>query len=627
MSRIPQSFIDELLYRTDIVEVIDQRVKLKKAGKNYSACCPFHEEKTPSFTVSPDKQFYYCFGCGATGNAVGFVMEYDRQGFVDAVENLAKLAAMEVPRENNSVNVEDSRQRHLYRILKECDDYYQQQLKHNPQREPAVRYLQQRGLSGQIAKLFGLGLAAPGGNKLLNELGGDEENRQLLVESGMLVQRDSGELYDRFRNRIIFPILDTRGRTIGFGGRVLDDSKPKYLNSPETPVFHKSRELYGLYQARQANRNLSQLLVVEGYMDVIALTQYGITHAVATLGTACGEEHLRLAFRYVNDIVFCFDGDHAGRTAAKRALVNALTSMEDGRQIRFLFLPEGQDPDSLVRHIGRERFLTQVANALPLEEFLFDSAAEGIDINSMEGRARFSKVAAPLLNKLPMGVYRELMFSSLAKRTGLSAELIQELTKEKLSFVEDIPSQPSDKKEAEPDLPAEPAIAYAKTPPAPSKSSMGLNPVKIATILLLEQPSLLHELDATLPEPDNAIADNHELHTLYELVSYIRKRPNSNFNSILGYWGGAKGLEAQHQLATLAAKEWMAGAREISHYNSKQELQDCFDRINLEQQKKQAEAKLALWQSMDLNQLSDEDKQAYREMVKQKNARKKHPDT
>lgn len=431
--RIPQSFIDDLLDRIDIVEVVDHRVKLKKTGKNYSACCPFHDEKTPSFTVSAEKQFYYCFGCGASGNALGFIMEYERQGFPEAVEALARLAGLEVPREarNPEQDKREQNRRKLYQLLEDADQYYRSQLRQHPHKQVAINYLKGRGLSGQIARDFGIGFAPPGWDNLLQALGDTPDTKRLLTEGGMLIQREEDrKLYDRFRHRIMFPIHDSRGRVIGFGGRVLDDSKPKYLNSPETPVFHKGKELYGLYEACQAYRQLPRLLVVEGYMDVVALAQFGIRYGVATLGTACGEEHLQRAFRHTNEVVFCFDGDNAGRNAARRALENSLPVMQDGCQVKFLFLPEGEDPDTLVRQIGADKFSHMIELAVPLEDFLFDAVSEGIDVQSMEGRARLSKLAAPLLHKLPKGVYRELMFDNLASRTGLSKDTLLELIKE-----------------------------------------------------------------------------------------------------------------------------------------------------------------------------------------------------
>lgn len=626
MSRIPQSFIDDLLDRLDIVEVVDQRVKLKKAGKNYSACCPFHEEKTPSFTVSPDKQFYYCFGCGATGNAVGFVMEYDRQGFIDSVEYLAKLAGLEVPREENrTASIQQSQNKKLYDILEKASTYYQSQLKSHPHRGQPVQYLKNRGLTGTIARDFNMGYAPPGWDNLMNRLGTNEEDQQRLIKSGLAIfNEDKNSTYDRFRHRITFPIRDVRGRTIGFGGRVLGNDKPKYLNSPETEVFHKGKELYGLYEARQANRQLDNLIVVEGYMDVIALAQFNITNAVATLGTACGEDHLRLSFRFVQEVVFCFDGDDAGRTAAKRALINSLPAMDDGRQVKFLFLPEGQDPDSLVRQIGSDRFKAQVNSATPLEEFLFDAAAEGIDIRQMDGRAKFSKVAAPLINKLPQGVFKELMFDNLAKRTGLGPEILRELTKEEINLV--LTSDPGAQEKgkstneiAPPERP-EPSESAAPTshhPQQPTKrgSQVTLTPVKTATSLILEHPELLEGVDiqAFVEEAQND--GSAEMSQLRELLEYLTKRPNANFNNILGYWGGKFGIENQQKLAQLVANQFLTNAKSVENYNTKQELTNSLEKILRQQQKIKSESEINQLKSIGLPNLTQEQKKRYIQLI------------
>ncbi len=430
---IPQSFIDDLLDRLDIVDVVDSRVKLKKTGKNYSACCPFHDEKTPSFTVSPEKQFFYCFGCGASGNALGFIMDYERLSFPEATESLARLAGLEVPREvqTEAQQKREEEKRSIYTLLEKADLFYQQQLRHHPSKHLAVNYLKNRGLDGKTAKAYGVGFAPPGWDNLLKSLAQNDDDKHLLIEGGMLIhQEQEKKLYDRFRHRIMFPIRDTRGRVIGFGGRVLGDDKPKYLNSPETPVFQKGQELYGLYEARLAYRELPRLLVVEGYMDVVSLAQFGIRYGVATLGTACGPDHLDRAFKYTNEVVFCFDGDKAGRSAAHRALEASIECMTDGRTVKFLFLPENEDPDTLVRQIGPEKFERMIELAVPFEDYLFDAVADGLNIRTMEGRATFSKRAAPLLDRLPKGVFRELMFESLATRTGLSRNVLQDLVLE-----------------------------------------------------------------------------------------------------------------------------------------------------------------------------------------------------
>lgn len=634
---IPQTFIDDLLNRLDIVEVIDKRVKLKKSGKNYSACCPFHNEKTPSFSVSPDKQFYYCFGCGASGTALGFLIEFERLSFPEAVESLARTAGLEVPREEISPQRRQGhkQQKNLYDILEKAGTYYAQQLREHPQRQVAVRYLQNRGLSGTIARSFGMGYAPPGWDNLLIKLGLNEEDRQLLVESGLVIEREEDKRhYDRFRQRILFPILDTRGRTIGFGGRVLDDSKPKYLNSPETPVFHKGRELYGLYQARQANRNLDRLLVVEGYMDVIALAQFGISNAVATLGTACGEEHLRLAFRHTAEVVFCFDGDNAGRTAAKRALQNALPAMEDGRQVKFLFLPEGQDPDSLVRQIGAERFTRQLEKATPLEEFLFEAAAEGINVQTMEGRARLSKTVAPLINHLPTGIYRELMFNSLAKRTGLSQDILQELMHAKASLVTEPQPTP---KETTSGMPEPPPLEHAWIPQTSTagderfaeeiytntatrpavvapvvKRAVNLTPARMATLLLLDQPQLLQELDnITLPDA----GDDPQLALLHKLVTFLTNRPQSTFNAIIGHWGGKYGIGAQQELVALVANQFLGSATQLGSYNALGELRDCLEKLRQTALQQQQRAELARLQDKKPSELTDAEKSRIRELL------------
>jgi len=372
--RIPQHFIDDLLTRIDIVEVIDHRVPLKKAGHEYKACCPFHGEKTPSFTVSQVKQFYHCFGCGEHGNAISFLMDYEHMDFVEAIEALAHGAGIEVPREAGTDQAPQSSNQAAYDLLEQTAQYYQQQLRDHAEAQRAVDYLKERGLTGEVAARFGIGFAPPGWDNLTRALGNDKKIQQELLNTGLVIERnDSSGIYDRFRDRIQFPIHDRRGRTIGFGGRVINkDDTPKYLNSPETPVFHKGRELYGLYEARKAMRKLVRILVVEGYMDVVALAQFDINYAVATLGTATTHDHLETLFRTVPEIIFCFDGDRAGRQAAWRALENTLPVLRDGRAARFLFLPDGEDPDSQVRKTGKTGFEAAMDQATHLSDFFFD---------------------------------------------------------------------------------------------------------------------------------------------------------------------------------------------------------------------------------------------------------------
>lgn len=418
--KIPAHFIDELLNRIDIVDLINSRVPLKKAGKDYQACCPFHNEKTPSFTVSREKQFYHCFGCGAHGTAIGFLMEYDNLGFVDSIEELASKAGLEVPREGRDESGPDYRP--LYASLEKAARYYQWQLRKHPDAGKAINYLKQRGLTGEISVDYGIGYAPPGWDNLIRHMGQTPEALEQLRVTGMISEPEADKCYDRFRERIMFPIRNHRGHTIGFGGRLLGDGKPKYLNSPETPVFHKGRELYGLYEARKALRKIERLLVVEGYMDVVALAQFGIRYAVATLGTATTPEHLERLFRTTSEVIFCFDGDRAGSEAGWKALETALPQMRDGREARFLFLPNGEDPDSLIRKEGREQFEQRIAQATPLSSFLFDKLEEEVDMTSLGGRARLAELAKPLLVKLPGGLFREMMYQRLAQKVGVATE-------------------------------------------------------------------------------------------------------------------------------------------------------------------------------------------------------------
>ncbi|MDH3767538.1 MAG: DNA primase [Gammaproteobacteria bacterium] len=421
--RIPQHFIDELISRTDIAEVIGSRVRLQKAGREFKACCPFHEEKTPSFTVSPTKQFYHCFGCGMHGTALGFVMEFEGLGFIEAVEDLAGQIGMEIPREGGETRVRPRAE--SYATLGEAAAFYAQNLKKST---VAVDYLKDRGLSGDTVREFGIGYAPDRWDGLVCSVGAEAAARRHLLDTGMIKPRQGGDgCYDMFRDRVMFPIRDTRGRVIAFGGRILGDGEPKYLNSPESPLFHKGRELYGLHEARQALRDISTLLVVEGYMDVVGLAQHGIRNAVATLGTACTEAHLDRLFRISENVVFCFDGDRAGRKAAWRAMENSLTSMREGRRIDFLFLPDGQDPDSLVRAEGAERFRERMAEALPLSEYLIRQLSDQTDLDNVDGRARFVELARPLIDRLPDGVYREMLIDRIGQAVRMDAPRLRSL--------------------------------------------------------------------------------------------------------------------------------------------------------------------------------------------------------
>ena len=427
--RIPQAFIDELIARTDIVELIGGRVPLKKAGREYKACCPFHGEKTPSFTISPEKQFYHCFGCGAHGTALGFLMDHDRLGFIEAVEELAARAGMEIPREAREAV--DAPERDLYDLTAAVAQFYRDQLKSDAR---AREYLQGRGLTGDTAARFGIGYAPDSWNAVLRKFGETPAGRDRLVAAGLIIERDGAKrgddnYYDRFRDRVMFPIRDARGRVIGFGGRVLDKGEPKYLNSPETALFHKGRELYGFYEARQSRADLKRLLVVEGYMDVVRLHQAGIAYAVATLGTATTQEHLSRLFRVANEVIFSFDGDRAGRAAAWRALENALPQAKEGRQIKFLFLPEGHDPDTLVGAEGAEAFERRLADTVPLSEYLVQHLSKEVDLEHVDGRARLAELARPLIARVPAGVYRELLIERLAESVRMPGSRLAALLK------------------------------------------------------------------------------------------------------------------------------------------------------------------------------------------------------
>ena len=459
--RIPPEFIDQLLARIDIVDVIDRRVPLKKAGAEFQALCPFHGEKTPSFTVSPRKQFYHCFGCGAHGTAIGFLMDYDHLSFPEAVEELARDAGLEVPYQADLARGPDYGP--VYEALARAADYYRLQLREHPAAGRAVDYLKSRGLSGQIARTYGIGFAPPGWDSLIAGLGGSREAMERLRLAGLVSEPAAGRVYDRFRDRIMFPIRDQRGRVVGFGGRVLGDDKPKYLNSPETPVFHKGRELYGLYEARQALRDIPSLLVVEGYMDVVALAQHGVSNVVATLGTATTAEHLERLFRVTPAVVFCFDGDRAGRAAAWKALTTALPALDGTREVRFLFLPEGEDPDSLIRKEGAEGFRERLAATTPLSEFLFQRLAGDIDTGSLDGRARVAEAAKALLAKVPAGAFRDLLYQRMREMTGLAPGA----------------------------APSKPRPATARGGPRSPKAALPPSAVRTAIRLLLEEPRVV----------------------------------------------------------------------------------------------------------------------------------------
>lgn len=599
---IPQAFIDDLLSRVDIVDVIDKRIKLRKTGKNYSALCPFHTEKSPSFSVEPEKQFYYCFGCGAGGNALGFVMDYERMDFPLAVETLAGDYGIEVPREESGKQDNTrSESKLILEVLEKSSAFYQQQLRAHPQKARAVSYLKSRGLTGVIAKHFGIGFAPPGWDNLLNALGQDEAQIDLLFKGGLIIKREQdGELgnaadrkndgqYDRFRDRIIFPIRDSRGRVLGFGGRVLTDEKPKYLNSPETLVYHKANELYGLYEARRSNPKQSRFMIVEGYMDVVALAQNGIDCAVATLGTATNATHLTRLFKIVSEVIYCFDGDQAGRTAAWRGMQATLPVLEDGRQVRFLFLPEGEDPDTLVRKIGKDRFTALMDEATPLADFFFNHLCEGLNPDSIEGKAKLSSRALPLLRQLPKGIYRQLMIDQLARMAGVESRSIESMmgkTEESPPIIDKDVDEP-------PQYPMPPEANYGqRASPAPSKAkvvekALPRSPGLKAIELLLHKPEMAVVLDKDM----ELLRENGNQYTdlLLELVELVKQDPTTNTYTMLGH---CYGTPLGNQLTQLMKKEKITPLEGVSsefHYLIDSLLSDA----QKKQLKKQLMAQLA----------------------------------
>jgi len=481
--RIPQHFIDQLLNRIDVVDLIDGYVPLKKAGANYKACCPFHNEKSPSFTVSPSKQFYHCFGCGANGTAISFLMEYDHMEFREAIEKLASNAGMEIPEEAQGYKPKNtvSEGIDLYQLMNEVSDFYQKQLRQHGDKQQAVNYLKNRGLSGDIAKRFGLGFAPEGWDNLMSGLGATASAQKALLDTGMLTRNEEkGRTYDRFRERIMFPIHDHRGRVVGFGGRVLDSSEPKYLNSPETPIFHKGSELYGLYAARGAIKNADGVLVVEGYMDVVALAQAGIDNAVATLGTATTPMHLQRLFRHTPNITFSFDGDRAGKAAGWKALETCLPLLQDGYQVSFLFLPDGEDPDTMVKKVGKDGFKNLLDNATPLTDFLVDHLQQQANLNRLDGRAKLAKLAKPMIKQFPDGVLRKLVIERLARLIQIPAqELLNKQETEK-------------------------SVQYSQSRPAKdtryTSSEIRLTDIRSAISMLLQNPEL-----SKLVEPDSPV--------------------------------------------------------------------------------------------------------------------------
>ncbi len=508
---IPRSFIDDLLARLDIVDIIDARVKLKKKGKNYSACCPFHNEKTPSFSVSQEKQFYHCFGCGAHGNAIDFMMEYERLEFPEAIEELASFLGLEVQREqrqggsfqSNQPKVSTEKKRNLYDLMGSISQFYRDQLK-QPKSKIAIDYLKDRGLSGQIVQKFGIGYVADEWDLVRKNFGQTPQTQEMLVDGGMLIENDKGNRYDRFRGRVMFPIHDRRGRVIGFGGRVIGDGTPKYLNSPETPIFHKGKELYGLYEVMQAYREPPQILVVEGYMDVVALAQYGVDYSVASLGTSTTGDHVQLLFRQTNTVVCCYDGDRAGKEAAWRALENALQYLKTGNTLKFLFLPDGEDPDSYIRKYGKEAFEQRIEQATPLSSYLFDNLIEinNLNLGSNEGKSALRAHASALIDKIPDPYFQELLEKLLDERTGFDNRLRQARQKS------------------------------SETRPQPHKE-IKRTPMREVIALLIQNPSYAEMVPDLSTVRELTVPG---LSLFVEVLDYCHQHPNITTGQLLEHW-------------------------------------------------------------------------------------------
>ncbi len=555
MARIPDAFIDELLARTDIVEVVGARVPLKRQGKEYSACCPFHDERSPSFTVSPTKQFYHCFGCGAHGTALSFLMNYDRLEFLDAVEELARRNGMDVPRETQQRN-QNNDTRDLFSALEAAARFFQRQLEGS---DKARSYLDGRGVDAATRAQFLIGYAPDGYSALKDALGTDERRMKLLDRAGLFSKNDRGHVYDKFRDRVMFPIHDRRGRVIAFGGRVLQkDDGPKYLNSPETALFHKGRELYGLWQVRQANQKITRLIVVEGYMDVVSLFQFGVKEAVATLGTATTPEHAELLFRNAPDVYFCFDGDAAGQRAAWRALESVLPRMKDGRQAFFLFLPDGEDPDTIVRQEGASGFDARLQQAMPLSEFFFQELGKDIKLGTLDGKARLAERARPMLAQIPEGAFGDLMRQRLGEITGLGA--VQSAVPQ--SAV--IPSR----------KPAPRAVANAAKPSL----------VRSAIVRLLHKPAMALAIEP--PYPFNGLRQPG-VDLLAELIDIVHVRPDITTGVLLEHFAEREELAALQKLAMqdLPGDEetWKTELIDAVHQMEKQLLQQRIDELQEKQ--------------------------------------------
>lgn len=571
--KISQSFIDDLINRTDLVALIDSYVPLRKKGANYTACCPFHQEKTPSFSVSPNKQIYHCFGCGAGGNALRFLMDYERLGFTEALALLAKQAGLELPIENK--NYESSSA--LYDVMSKAAEFYHQQLKTS---QEAIDYFKSRGITGIVAKQYQLGFSPAGWNNLTDHCGRDEATKKMLLQTGLIIQKDNNKSYDRFRSRIMFPIRDVKGRVIAFGGRVLINEEPKYLNSPETVLFHKGRELYGLYEAKRALREINYFIVVEGYMDVLALVQHGLNNAVGTLGTATTADHLNKLLRYTKHIVFCFDGDRAGKEAAWRALQVALPYMEDGVKMSFMFLPEKDDPDSFIRRMGKEVFLEEVKNAQTFSDFLYRHLTETMDLSTLEGKASLSHIAMPLLEKMPEGAFKQMMYERLSRLVPLDTRQLRSLSKKSVPVIKE-------------------KITENKRPVKAQNTVTSL--MRMVVMLLIQNPRLrvLIPRNASIAEWDHV-----ESELFKEMLGLLDAHPSLSAPIILEYWRD----KAEYQLiAELLVKEHL-----IPEENIEAEFAQIIVRLEQQYQERKIEKILLKAKTQGL---TAEEKVALQELI------------
>ena len=532
--RIPKNFIDDLVARTDIIDIIDSRLKLKKQGKNYRACCPFHNgNNKTSFSVSSENQFYHCFNCGASGNVITFLMEFDGIEFVDAIETLAEQLSIEIPYEENGKSTSQTvayiDRKDLYQLMADITIFYQQQLRQHKNSQQVIDYLKNRGLSGKTAQYFKIGYSPDGWDEVRKHFALNSDREKQLIDAGMLIAKEKGGSYDRFRDRLMFPIHDRRGRVIGFGGRVLGNEEPKYLNSPETPIFHKGKELYGLYQVKQAHKETQRILVVEGYMDVVALGQFGIDYAVASLGTSTTADHIQILFRNTSEIVCCFDGDKAGREAAWRALENALPYIQDGRTLRFMFLAEGEDPDSLIQKEGKEAFELLIDQALPLSDFLFQHLLTQVDMGNRDSKAKLAQLAIPLISKMPESVFRQMMKERMVVLLGVDEDGLKKLL------------------------------------PDPQKTTNNekkqkITPMRLAISLLLQHPNVAYDI----PEiPEFKEMSLPGLNLLNSLLEICRITPNMTTGQLLEHW---REKPEYKQLNTLAIWQNNIGESEYEAY-------------------------------------------------------------